>query len=76
MYQVLKGGTRALPHLQPEDYLYSFSQGFLVRRLGLPQHKIVQRLKVSVEFTCYPRCRASSTNCSRACRICNFEVAQ
>src|SRR5271166_2528684 len=49
MYQGRKGGTRALPHLQPDDYPYSISLEFLVRGLGRPQHKIVPRLKVAVD---------------------------
>ena len=54
MYQVRKGGTRALPHLQPDDYLYSSYQEFPVRRLGRPQYKIVQPLKVAVGSLVHP----------------------
>jgi hypothetical protein len=53
MYQVRKGGTRALPHLQPDDYPYS--EEFPVRRLGRPQRKIVQRPKVAVGSLVHPR---------------------
>src|SRR5271165_2523013 len=49
MYQERKGETKALPHLQLNDYPHSMPQEFLVRRPDRPQHKIVQRRKVAFD---------------------------